>query len=277
MRFEIKDLLLMTLIAAIAAVAWRSVQRSSELHEMISNTEVNRQTFKRQTRLIEANLVDSNTKLDYFAEVAKAYKPALEGFTDIQKRYGVVEPRSDKISIRSVPMIRDSLGQSYYHYRISVPDQPPVFLRSAISLKDTVSHSGRKKFDDQAWLKTSQMSESTKSQIQIQPGIHDLSIRLRTRKNELGNAAIELKLDGQLLVNCVATSPTRKMGSWSNSNPSVQQDFDFQRGTKFLMSIDLDDDKDPDQRDLEFWIWLSGDESATFDDYPELKVGGSDE
>ena len=277
LRFEIKDLLLITLIAAIAAVAWRSSQRSSELQGMISNTKVNMQTFERQTLSIEASLVDSNTKLDFFAEVAKAYEPALEGFAGIQQRYGVVEPRADKVSIRSVPTIRESNREARYHYRISVPDQIPVFLRSAFTMKGTVPSSDRTKLDEQAWLKTSELSESTKSQMQIQPGIHDLHVRIQMFANELGNAAIELELDGQLLTSCVAKTQTRRIGSWSNSSLTSQYDFVFKRGTQYLMKIDVDEEEDPDQRDLEFWIWLSGDKDVKFDDYPRLKVGGSDE
>lgn len=265
----------MTLIAAIAAVCWRGHQRSRDLVEKIVQSEVDLQTFETQKRTTEAALAHSTARLDFCAEIAKAHQPAVEGFADIQKRYGVVEPSPNGARIRSVPTLRESAHQNRTHYRISVPDQPAVFLRSAIATESAVSSRNRRKLDDQDWRQDSPMSSSPKSQIQIPPGIHDLHITVQQYRNQSGNAAIELKLDGQLLANCVSESPKRSIGSSSFSSPRKQYDVVFDRGTHFLMEIEINSEKVPNQHDFEFWIWLSDNAAVEFDDYPGSKPGGS--
>ena len=276
MRFEIKDLLLFTLLAALAAVGWLGYERKYNLRERIVQTEADLQNFETTKQNLENGLVDSTARLDFYAEVAKVHQVALEGFPEVQQRYGIVEPRLGKVSIRSVPTVSSARHQSPTHYRISIPEQTPVFLRSAVASAPNDLDRNKRELDAQEWLETSPLSVSAKSQIQIPPGIHDLHITISRHRNEASHAAITLELDGQVLAICEVASPKNVINSWSTVNSRVQSDIDLRGRTYFLADIEIDHKEDK-QAVFEFWAWLSRDQSVKFDDYPRSKREDSDE
>ena len=272
MGLRIKDLLLVTLLAALAAVGFRGYQQVRttrvELAQLRTDTEVKQTEIRR----LQFQLELAPARLDFYEQVAQAYAPARQAFDDLQLRYGIVEPRPDLASIRTVPEIRESLSASPTRYRISVSDKFPVYLRTAVGVASDNKRIASQQLDQNDWLEgppvsESPVSESRRLQTQLSAGIHDLTITIFRTHYPIASSRIELVLDGKLLIQTKTMAQEQSIGSWSSTSFYGQHDFDFQNGTMYLMEIDIDNEQR--QADYQYWIWLSVEKDvAGFREFP---------
>lgn len=252
---------MITLIAALAAVSWSSYKRLHYTQAKIASTQARANKLRSDTQVAEIHVSNATARQDYFAEVATVHEETMASFPKLSKRYGVVEPKHGKVSIRRVPAMKESKHQSPTHFRISVPEQFPVYLRSAVHRGPDADGSGmiRRQLDTQDWLAVPPFNDASKSQIRLAPGIHDLVYKTNRSTTESGNETMEVVLDGKLLAKIILQNVSQSFASSSSISGHTQYDFDFANGTQYLTRIDIDDANHAAWR---YWIWLSAEEDV---------------
>ena len=278
LQFNIRDILLITFVAVLAVAAFVAHNKRKQLSIQINDVREDNKSLKSSVSAIESNLAlsKSDQKLDFIRQVQIATEPATAGFEKVRERYGKVEPESDKIVTRVVPEYHQTLETSITHWRISVPSEEPVYLRSGIGISAPYLSFLVKQLDTVDWLTNTPFLDSGPYQIQLEPGINDL--RILTTSSDL---KVELQLGDQRLL---VTKFDGKHSDLNESTPSVRYPRAFSlakikgglnRGNQDwwpnedLKKICFSDT----MTDYEFWIWLSSNPNVErFETFPAAAV-----
>ena len=195
MRFGIRDLLVIALLVALCAFAIQSYRRAQELEVQIASAQFDFNTKTSKLMLMQLTTVNAPPLIDFATELGKTRQQAAQGFADVQERHGRIEPKPDTVSLRSVPEFSEHGFHYVSHYRINVPENKVVFLRSAFDQLDGSANSSTF-LNQRPWLQNAPFTDSKPHQIRVEPGIHDITIRAKPTQ-ENGRAMIQLILDGR--------------------------------------------------------------------------------
>ena len=262
----------MTVVAALAALGIRSGGQVRSRTVAIAKAKAETQATYAQVELERRSLHEKQHKLDYFQQIAEVHGAAMTGFDDLNKRYGHVEPQPNKVSLRRLLVLKSGNHQSVWAYRIAVPKDYPVFLRSAVAVAESIEGRSRYDLDNQSWLEGRLLQDPRKLQIGIEPGIHSLVIKSTRVSREPKRSTIQVILDDTVLLNTNTIDPAWRSGSSSSISPQTQYDFDFQRRPSMRL-VQMEFGKDKSEVDYDVWVWLSGSEAVDgFTEYRDQKT-----
>jgi len=254
-------LLIATALIALSLLARRFYQEGYRTRQEIAAARQElaqtKSELKRNERLNEG----AAAKFDYYRQIDSIHQSAAKAFEKLKPKYSVVEAKPGKISLRYLPTLIDQTGQTKAHYRISVPAQSPVFLRWGVAQGQSPESS----LDQHDWLPADRVNSWKPSEVQLEPGLHDLVI-ITHRESSDGDAAwIEVQLDDSVVIKADTSKEGRNAGGESWTAPREQQvDFSLDKpGSKKhpklsqeLGSIRLRSSSD--QLRFEVTFWLSG-------------------
>ena len=285
MRFEIRDLLAATLVVALILLV---VRRDSQVKERLSDVaggEKETQLLEVEIAQEQALLENAAARFDYYREIADIHEAALGAFAEIEAKSRIVVPKPGWISCRRLPYLKETADQTNWAYRISVPAEESVYLRSAIAPLDSIPSKDRLNLDQQTWLKSGPLVDSAAHEVRLAPGIHDLIITTHRGRSDSASAEFEIRLDGQLIFKSKTIEESRKIGSTMSNSPKQQYDFQFDkrsadigRFTEFLISVEIEEPKTTEpkqQMDFDFWVWLSG--TPMPKSFTEYSIGSSND
>jgi hypothetical protein len=286
MRFEIRDLLAATLVVALILLVVRSDSQVRERLLDIARGEKKVQLLESDLVREQASLENAPARFDYYREVAGIHEAALRAFSEIEAKSRILVPKQGWISFRRLPYLKETTDQTNWAYRISVPAEEPLYLRSAIAPIDSIPSQGRSMLDRQVWLKSGPLVDSAAHEFRLAPGIHDLIITADRGRSDAASAEFEIRLDGQSIFKSKTIEESHKIGSTMSNSPKEQFDFRFDkrsadhgRYTEFLVSVEIEEHKTTEPKlpiDFDFWVWLSGTPMPnSFTDYP--MESGNDE
>jgi hypothetical protein len=268
LRFEIRDLLAATLIVAMILLVVRSDSQVRRRSLDIAGGEKVMQLLESEIAQEHASLENAAARFDYYREVADIHEAALGAFAEIEAKSRTLVPKPGWISCRRVPYLKENTDQTNWAYRISVPAEEPVYLRSAIAPIDSIPSKGRSELDRQPWLNSGPLVDSAAHEVRLAPGIHDLIITTHRGRSDAASAEFEIRLDGQSIFKSKTIEESFEIGSTMSTSPQEQYDFRFDkrsaessRFTEFLVSVEIEEPNTgvPKQRiDFDFWVWLSG-------------------
>ena len=253
MRFSIGDMLITTLVVALTVLAFLKNSETQGLIAKVNDARENVTSLKKSVRFSEMRLSQYGPKMDYIRQLQLAVEPAIANFETVRDRYGKVEPEPKKVVVRSVPEYKKNNDQTYVgHWRISVPSEQPVYLRSGIRTKDNDGSDFN--LDNCQWLKDSAFLDTNAYEIQLEPGINDFW--MFTTKSD---ASVELRLqlgDQQLL----STEFTGNTNGRSWSGPSGRTPFSFSLAKRNTSLMEFSFYSDSPR--YNFWIWFSSNPNA---------------
>ena len=272
MRFQIKDLLAATTIAALLLLLVREFAHVRQKHLEIAQGQERLAVAEQELAIATANLHGIDAKLDYFREVERIHEQALKSFEKIREEYSSVEATPGWVSYRIQPILKKPETE-VIQYRIVVPSEFPVFLRSAMAFEDAIPSRGESDLDRQQWLQQGPLDDPTPHGIRLDPGIHDLFISVND-----GQKRVTIMLDWQTIFQAVATDSKYSLSRSSYSSPREQSNFrfdklstEFGRYTNQLVTARLGPkgDEPLDQPEYRFYVWLSSTpQPELFPSYP---------
>ena len=145
-----------------------------------------------EIELLTGTLEYADQRNDYADEVELAYRRTIDEFDRVRNRYGSVDPEAGKVIFRIVPALDERADVTVSRFRVSIPSEYPVFLRSRGS-------SGKYPIGDldkQSPSSVADISGPQAWQMQLEPGIHDLCF---VKGKEDSNVWLEIQLDNLLL------------------------------------------------------------------------------
>lgn len=277
MRFQIKDLLAATTIAALSLLLVRGFAQFRQKHLEIAQAQERLAVAEQELAVTKANLHGVDAKLDYFREVERIHEQALKSYEKIREEYKSMEATPGWGSLRIQPILKEA-DIDAVQYRIVVPSEFPVFLRSAMAFAGSIQSRGRSDLDRQQWLQQGPLDDPMPHGIRLTLGIHDLIIAIKGGEKTGDSAGVTIKLDGQTLFQSVATDSRYSLSHRSNTAPREQHNFrfdklstEFGRFTNRLVTARLEprSEEPPNQPEFEFYVWLSSTpQPELFPSYP---------
>ncbi|MCC9601938.1 hypothetical protein LOC67_15360 [Stieleria sp. JC731] len=225
MRFGIKDLLGITLLVALVLLLVRGNQQVQQTTLKIVEVETRRENAEIDLERAKNNLTDIDAELDYFKEIARLHEDALPAFEKIKSKYNAIDPKPEWIGYRIQPVLIDQVGQMRWAFRISVPKEFPVFLRSAVVSLDSLPSQTRTGLDSQSWIQDPSTSGFAPHEIQITPGIHEIAMTTTSGKTTTVAPTIEISLDGNRLMHATVQDPGYQFRSTMSTAPKEQRNF----------------------------------------------------
>ncbi|MEM7560421.1 MAG: hypothetical protein AAF394_14970, partial [Planctomycetota bacterium] len=205
-------------------------------------------------------------------EVERIHASALKSYEKIREEYKSVEATPGWVSYRIQPILKVPEAE-VVQYRIVVPAEFPLFLRSAMAFAGAIPSRGESDLDRQQWLRQGPLDDPSPHGVLLTPGIHDLFISVND-----GQQRITIMLDWQTIFQTVTTDSTYSLARGSYTSPRKQSSFRFDKlSTKFgrftnlLMTAKLKprNEKPPSQPEFEFYVWLSSTpQPKLFPSYP---------
>ncbi|OYP34125.1 hypothetical protein [Rhodopirellula sp. MGV] len=271
LKFGIRDLLGITFLVALAMLVIRGKQELQRSRAALLSAAQHLKLAKLDLDQATGLLADADGRMDYFHEVAEVHRNAVTAFEKIQSRYHEVVPKPDSIGLRLFPVLKEDPNSHVWSYRISVPEEPPVFLRTAVSVKDSFPREGRSDLDHQQWLDQSPF-DALPGEIQLSPGIHDIVLTQSNVRQESGFVTLSLKVDQQTCFKTTSTHSSYRFRSSSSTAPKQQYDLRLapannlapanKRGrlSSTLVSTNLETSGETDlvfPVDYTIWLWLS--------------------
>jgi len=247
-------------------MAYHSYQQGNRRTQEIEAAKQDMASKKSELRGKERLIEGATAKFDYYRQVDSIHQAATQAFKKLKLKYSVVETKPGKISCRYLPTLIDQAGQSKVHYRISVPNQSPVFLRWGV----TQGQPSESSLDQHDWLPAKRVNSWKPGEVQLEPGLHDLVIitnrnaLITNRDFDVDTAWIEVRLDDSVVIKADTTLEGQSVSSNWTAPREEQQDFSFDKvgSRKYpklaheLGSIDFRSSDDQPAR--EFFFWLSG-------------------
>ncbi len=218
MRFGIRDVMLLTLLAGIAGLCFRQNAKLAEQCELLDKTLAYTTAMEQENAALAGQVANHDVEMDFGGEVRAIHDAVEADFVNVQRRYGEVTAKQNDVMLRVVPSIPPSRDCSITHFRLNVPDSPAVFLRAAMHEADNAPTSG--KYDEAEWISVEGVQNPGPYSLRLQPGIRDIKF-IRERDAEVSEFRIEL--DGNVLVETVLRpgfqSPSRSHPSGRESVP----------------------------------------------------------
>lgn len=258
LRFNIKDLLGITLVVALMFLVLRSRSQVLERQSQIAIQHAHSGMLQRNIDLQMSYLVDETPRSEYYQQIDGVYRSAIGVLGDLQEKHSQLQPKPGWISYRQFPVLRDSKGQTVWEYRIAVPSEYPVFLRSGVS----ASPAAEFRLDTEPWLAVGPLVDSAPHELMLSPGIHAVRVTFQRGQNDQSRCVVMIQVDGETIFDSKAKAPNLKISSLMNHSPHQQTDLRFDapaekygRRTNFLVSFNMKGTEDP--LEYGFWVWFS--------------------
>ena len=205
-------------------------------------------------------LAGAQSKLDYYQQIDSIHQLASQAFENLKSKYSGVQAEPGEIIYRWIPTVLDHIGQSKIHYRFSIPDQPPVFLRWAVAPAQSPPKR-RTLLDQYDWLPAERVGPWRPGEVQLDPGLHDLVVITDRNHMEGETAWIEIRLDDSVAIKADTTLEGGSIrSSWRSPQEQRRLRFDKKGSKKYpalsqkLGSIDLESSS---PNGIEVFFWLS--------------------
>ena len=254
----------MTFVVALTVLAFLEYGKTKRLSAQVNEADKNVEELKRSIKFSEMRLAQYGPKMDYNHQIQLAVEPAIAEFEKVRERYGKVDPKPDKVVVRSVPEYRENDKQTYIqHWRISVPTGRPVFLRSGI--RTEINDGADSNLDSYRWLKNTPYRDSNAYEIRLKPGINDLWM---STADLITENSLKLQLGDQQLLSTEYTAES-KSRSWSGPSGRKPYSFSLAKKNKSLIEIRFGSEAPR----YTYWIWLSSNANADeFEPFPAMPM-----
>ena len=254
MRFSIRSLLALTLLVALAALAWKNLV---ELRRMEAQIEVVRASSQAAQDRIEVQFYSpgyQQRKLEQDDIAAMALKASRQ-FRQLEEKYGTLESVDENtFSFRTLPSLQISEGQDV-KLRLFIPAHRPVWLKCVVTANETAR---RAPGDDQL-LRTSPFTKTGPFEWRLPLGMHDLTISYRHAVD--GKMPFKLQLDHDVLLETEYVDPDVRHASlsWPNAQQASHTPPDKKLPGLMRAAISLS----LNRRAEHFVVWLA-DSSSEF-------------
>jgi hypothetical protein len=266
LKFSIRDLFALVLLAALGLLAWqmsdavdRDRVRLTLLHSEIKSLET---SLRLDNPLLHQAILDSQDELESLAAMRER---SLEHFETLRQKYSALEPREGAVfSIRGIPSLSTDTGPAPVVYRMSVPEQRPVWFKFGVHLaRETMT--SKTPDDGRGLLPNSPFGPSGPYEIRLPAGVQSISIALGAAKD--GAIPLRIALGENTLFRSLFVSPGVSGTSFSHTTPSTQDDVAADQQLPWLLTAKLDQRESGNEKGFEFTVWLS-DHSSNFQSFP---------
>ena len=183
MQFTVRDVLVLTFIAALVALSVGAYNRyQSKLLEM-ARTEQALLTAQTELEFAQQQADQARYLIDLVNTQIDAWQRAVDHFPVLQNKYGGVEPRGGEIvSTRPIPVIVDSEfdGGTPLRLRIAIPEGHSMFLKYGVANR---SVNLRSKYAPDYWARDSLFDQTGPFETKIESGVHDFEVASRSIEN----------------------------------------------------------------------------------------------
>ena len=271
MRFSIRELLCLAVLAALGMLAFRNFEEA--IKEQVKLTEVQRIIKSLEGRLRKDDPALHQAimhSMDENDSLQDARQRAIEHFDLIRQKYGTIEPRgADVVSLRGVPMLQTGNGPAPISFRMLIPPQRTVWLKYGVHPTKRNTQSGRGSEQESDLLTESPFEHDGPFEMRLPAGDQVLTIMMDAAED--GSLPFTITLDHTVLLRSAYVAPEVSGAGWSSIAGAMQIDFDLQRPLPCLMTINISL-RDPESgprlsKSYGFSMWLS-DHSSEFAEFP---------
>lgn len=273
LRFGIQELLAFTILTALAFLAWSGRTEFGKKRDQLLRAEGDCQAIDLEIERSKGQLSSVEQEKDYYRQLNDVHQSAIESVPKLLDKYSEVREKPGWISYRSLLTLSESENQSNYGYRILVPKDTPVFLRTGFGREGVINIDKRHDLDRQVWQNRKPMVDSRPHEIKLAPGVHDVVFRSEKGLAETDVARFTLLIDGASVFSTVATDPNFRAGSATWSNPIVQHNFRLDklttkrgRYTNFLLILKVE--RSDKSQQFRFFTWLSSSPTTSSKFFP---------
>ena len=251
--FSLRSLFALIVVAALGVFTWRSVEDAQVeknrlttiLNEIesaktgLANAEAQNAWLHLDKPVLQQAMQDEYAAIQSLREQSEAHLPWL------RDKYASIEPRGpDVVSIRSLPAISGSLGETTIAYRIYAPPEREVWVQCGMKTSAYGSDSGT---EPPALSQAIQrrLSDIGRYEQRLSPGEHVVSITWG--RNDGDQIRIRVTLDSSVLID---SNLPYLSSFWSQPRMEGRQ-YDYQEFLEpYLIMIHLDspDDENPPNR-----------------------------
>lgn len=270
MRFRIRDLLVLTLTAAVAAFAMKSRDDLVRTEVQIAESHANAETLAAEAEMIKQRLAQRDERIAHYRNIVSVGEATVDAFGEFASRYGDLEPQAERVVVRPIPVLNLQPGRSTRLLKVSIPKAYPVVLRAAIT--EASDGIARRNLDEVEWSRNDPLvAISSQQQCFLNPGMH--LIEIATLKSD-ESSEVQLKVDGQQYSVAGFTQNWNSSG-WSSPGGRDAFGFDLKGSTQYLMEIDIE--FEDFEAEYHYWFWLSS--QADVSGFKQLKplAVGADE
>jgi hypothetical protein len=271
MRFSIRELLCVAVLAALGMLAYRN-------HQEAEQAQVKLTLLQNEIQALEASLRQDNPALhqailrsmDESKSLQDARQRAIDHFALIRQKYSGIEPRgADVLSLSGVPMLPPGNGPAPISFRMRVPEQRAIWLKYGVHPTKRNTQSGRGPEQESDLLTQSPFEDSGPFEMSLPPGDQILVVTMGAAED--GSLPLAITLDDQLLLRSTFVAPEVTGAGWSSISGRQQIDFDLNRALPSLMTVNMslrsDKTADTATKQCGFSMWLS-DHSSDFAEFP---------
>jgi hypothetical protein len=271
MRFSIRELLCLAVLAALGMLAYRN-------HQEAEQEQAKRALLQNEVQSLEARLRQENPALhqailrsmDESQSLQDARQRAIDHFDLIRQKYSTIEPQgADVLSLRGVPMLPAGNGPAPIGFRMLVPEQRAIWLKYGVHPTKRNTQSGRGSEQESDLLTKSPFLDSGPFELRLPAGDQILAVTMDAAED--GSLPFTITLDDQILLRSAFVAPEVTGAGWSSLSGAIQIDFDLKRALPSLMTVNMslrsDRSGDTAAKPCGFSMWLS-DHSSDFAEFP---------
>ena len=259
MQFNIRDLLFVTSVVVLVVVACIRYRAADRIDSQVTKARFEVKSLQDSIVRSKQYLPNYEPRMDYVGQIQQAHGAAAADFDNVRKRYSKIEPKPGKVVAREIPEYGDLNPK---HLRLHIPQEYPVYLRSAIKAKQDSSSDDSSKIekalDQVAWQTETPFSDPSPHEIRLDPGWVDLWFYSGHKQ-----PVAELRIGETHILR------TTFLGESSYPFPSGLYcekpiEIDLTESTRKIRMIDFGD--------FEVWIWLSSQSEVTgFTPFPKMQ------
>ena len=259
MKFKVRDLLLLTLIAGLVMVSWQRNQELNQIRSQQMQVSAELMQVRNEANQIRRNYRRLQPAWSQAQNIREIYRETREGFEAVVNKYCELKPVPKHVVFRNLPWVPNSqsLVDSGASWIISIPDEYPVYLRFAAT-RHPIRNS--KQLDDQVWNSDVPLSDCGPYQQRIEPGISRVTFRLVQETTEY----FEIQLNDQPIFR---TQLTRDESSFWTKGPGRQSLIKRRLGNQTLRLHEFGTIHQ--NQPIGLIVWLSNDtQTGRFDKFP---------
>ncbi len=206
---------------------------------------------------------------DEFASLRELREIAEKNFSDIQNRYGKIQPRGPGVvSLRTIPQLSIGSVPAPTVFRLLVPASREVWLKYAVVLRDGPDLASPKLDELVQPLTDTGFQRNGLYEVRIAPG--QRFIEVHTGPVTGHDLPIAIKLDDKTLLDTGFTGDGVPSSGAHHISGRKQIDFDAKHDLPWLFSVDIKIQRDGSTRQDARHVaclWLS-DRASGFDGFP---------
>ncbi len=270
MRFSIREMLALALVAALAMVAWRADNevkaKQITLEQLASEVDTKEASLLVKSPELHKSML---IVLDEADQMRKARETCEQHVETLIKKYGKIEPAGrDIVSMRTLPTIRLHGSDIPVVFRVWVPEDRKVWIKYGVHETKSGIQSARGGEQEGDLLDESPFDDSGPFAYELAPGEH--LVRVGVGSSVDGLLPVKLQLDDQLLLETAFRSP--HVTGAGSMHVSGKQQIDYGPDRKlpnlFTGNMSLQDESgNRPPKSFGFSIWLS-ENDGNFKEFP---------